>query len=595
MDIKGKRVYFTGSADKNTSPSLLKYAHELVTELVKALAAKGATFAVQVGKEPLSVESNPTSLSTIFDWTIVNAVYECIQQEIVNINNYNEPIIFTVYSYKTERQIPASKQDIWNSLLDLDAVEIEIAESEFGHVRRENLERRGDILIALSGGAGTESLLRKYKESGKPAIPLDLQVGSSCDDDRGGASHFAQELLIQPEKFIGILKSKNTGLLLSRLTTRKGEKPVAKVVKGILELIHEIDEAPSQVNVLVITALKDELDALLNCDNNSGKSWIEHQDSLGYSYYKKTFKHSNRKDLTIAAANAVNMGETQVSALATRLLKELEPSCLAMTGVCAGNKEDVFLGDVIVADRVFKFDSGKLVADYQKVEGLKFRIEEIFHDITTYNLKPLWKHKIEGFSQDWIETIQTIRPKSYIHQERWLLHKLYDFQKQIQHYPNPINHSKRKSECPDWCNVIQRLEKQELLHINPFELTEKGQRLVERERLLYADDERYQDPTIPQVHIGVVGTTSYVQKDPEIFERLKKVQRKAIGIEMEGAAVGAIAEIHDIPMIVVKSVQDYADYDKSDQFRYYAAETSARFLLAFIKTADVIKSKAAMD
>ncbi|VEP12174.1 Nucleoside phosphorylase-like (fragment) [Hyella patelloides LEGE 07179] len=60
---------------------------------------------------------------------------------------------------------------------------------------------------------------------------------------------------------------------------------------------------------------------------------------------------------------------------------------------------------------------------------------------------------------------------------------------------------------------------------------------------------------------------------------------------MEGAAVGAVAEIHDIPMIVFKSVQDYADYDKSDQFRLYAAETSARFLLAFLKTIDVIESK----
>jgi Nucleoside phosphorylase len=50
---------------------------------------------------------------------------------------------------------------------------------------------------------------------------------------------------------------------------------------------------------------------------------------------------------------------------------------------------------------------------------------------------------------------------------------------------------------------------------------------------------------------------------------------------MEGAAIGAVAEIEEIPIIIVKGVQDYADYDKSDQFRQYAAEVSARFLLAF--------------
>ncbi len=57
---------------------------------------------------------------------------------------------------------------------------------------------------------------------------------------------------------------------------------------------------------------------------------------------------------------------------------------------------------------------------------------------------------------------------------------------------------------------------------------------------------------------------------------------------MEGAAIGRVAEIEEIPMIVVKSVSDYGDLDKNDQFRHYAAETSARFLLEFMKTTDII-------
>ncbi|NER08807.1 MAG: 5'-methylthioadenosine/S-adenosylhomocysteine nucleosidase, partial [Okeania sp. SIO3C4] len=54
--------------------------------------------------------------------------------------------------------------------------------------------------------------------------------------------------------------------------------------------------------------------------------------------------------------------------------------------------------------------------------------------------------------------------------------------------------------------------------------------------------------------------------------------------EMEASAIGKVAEIEEIPMIIVKGVQDYADYDKNDQFREYAAEVSARFLLAFLTT-----------
>lgn len=58
---------------------------------------------------------------------------------------------------------------------------------------------------------------------------------------------------------------------------------------------------------------------------------------------------------------------------------------------------------------------------------------------------------------------------------------------------------------------------------------------------------------------------------------------------MEGAVIGAVAEIHDIPMLVVKAVQDYGDSHKSDQFRAYAAEASARFLLTFLETIDLEK------
>lgn len=588
MDIKGKRIYFAGSASKDTSPSLLKYAHKLVTELVKALAAEGAKFAVQVGKEPLSVENDPTSLSIIFDWTVIATVNECLQQGTLSTANSNEPLIFTVKTDKTEGQIPTSRRELWDALLEAKAVEIEFVEKEFGELRRNVQAERGDILITLSGGSGTESLVSKYEKSGKSVIPLDLQIGSSCNDGSGGALRLAKELLTQPNRFIRVSESNNIGVLLSRLSTRQGERPVTEVTKGVIELIKAIDEIPSIVDVLIITALKDELDALKTCNNNSGISWQENQDSLGYSYYKISLRHINGTDLTIAAASAVDMGETKTTELATRLVIELKPRYLAMTGVCAGDKNEVFLGDVIVADRVFKFDYGKLIAHYQELGEQNIRTEQVFHDITTYNLKPLWKSTIQNFSQDWINTIQTKRPKSYFHQERWLIHKLYDYQKNLETNRTPQNHPERTIECSDWKKVIERLRKQELLKTESFELTEKGIKEVLEERLLHLDDERYRDPSIPQVKIGVIATTSQVQKDPEIFQRLKKLQRKALGVEMEVAAIGSVAEIYDIPMIIVKSVQDYADYDKNDQFRLYASETSAQFLLAFITTFSVI-------
>ncbi|NEQ82452.1 MAG: hypothetical protein F6K26_20045 [Moorea sp. SIO2I5] len=345
-------------------------------------------------------------------------------------------------------------------------------------------------------------------------------------------------------------------------------------------------KAPSSttIDILIITALKDELDALKNCDNQSGKTWQELKDSSNYPYYQTTLIHSNGTQLTIVAARPVEMGENYTNNLATRLVSELKPRYLGMTGVCAGNKEKTFLGDVVVANRVFKFDYGKLVASYENQDSNQIRTEEIFHDIRTYNLNRQWEFTIQDFPEDWLTTIQIPRPKSYYHQERWLLHKLYDYQHKPNGYPSPQDHPERPTECPDWREVINRLREKDLLQSDDLGLTEQAIKEINNERVEYLEEQHYKDRLTPKINIGVIATTSEVQEDPKLFERLEKLQRKALGVEMEGAAIGAVAEIHEIPMIVVKGVQDYADHDKNDQFRHYAAEVSARFLLAFFTT-----------
>ncbi|MEM1170875.1 MAG: hypothetical protein AAGJ08_17795 [Cyanobacteria bacterium P01_H01_bin.35] len=291
-------------------------------------------------------------------------------------------------------------------------------------------------------------------------------------------------------------------------------KKIISIGKGRIEELKRekptiITPPSSTIDILIITALKDELDALKNCDNQFGNTWQEFKDSLGYPYYKTTLSHKNGTQLNIVAARPPEMGEINTSIVATRLVSELKPRYLAMTGICAGNKKEVFLGDVIVADRVFKFDSGKLVAHYKLIDNQQVRIEEMFPDIHSYNLNPKWKFAIKDFPQDWQNTIQT---------------------------PRPI------------------------------------------------EDKYDQNPLIPKVHIGVVATNGKVQKDPQLFQSIGKLQGKILGVEMEAAAICAVGEIYEIPVIVIKGVQDYADYDKNDQFRKYAAEVSARFLLAFLTT-----------
>jgi hypothetical protein len=244
MDINRKRIYFAGSADKNISYDLLKYAHNLVRELVKSLATKGATFAVQVGKEPLSVEGYPKSLPIIFDWTIIETIYECLQEGTIN-KSHDEPLIFIPTTNKTENQIPPNRQKLWDTLLKKNIVYVHPVDREFGERRRNILAQNADILIALSGGSGTESLIDNYVKQHKPVIPLDLELGSSCNDGSGEISRSAKQFFTEPNKFIPISKFTNVNNILTQLKTCQGKRPVSSIKDAMIELIQVIDETRS--------------------------------------------------------------------------------------------------------------------------------------------------------------------------------------------------------------------------------------------------------------------------------------------------------------------------------------------------------------
>jgi hypothetical protein len=49
-----------------------------------------------------------------------------------------------------------------------------------------------------------------------------------------------------------------------------------------------------------------------------------------------------------------------------------------MSGICAGHPKKTFFGDVIVADRLFKFDEGKI--EVIKTPETHEREETLFHD-----------------------------------------------------------------------------------------------------------------------------------------------------------------------------------------------------------------------
>ena len=349
----------------------------------------------------------------------------------------------------------------------------------------------------------------------------------------------------------------------------------------------------SEVDVLVITGLPDERDIFVSCTGDN--KWEEIRDSSDLPFHKQTITNEEGQSLTIAVASASRMGETATAGKAGGLIGELQPKCLAMVGICAGRKGKVNLGDVIVAERVFNFDYGKLKRFYDEKEGLIG--EEVFRDLETYNIHPVWQADLQNVKNNpisWIDQdLKDTRPKSYDHQKSWLLNKLYECELNSENYhPSSAELTvERAQNCRNWQYVSDKLEQEKLVEIDDsIKLTEKGRKIIRKSRVKNPDRIYVSDPLVPVMHLAPIGSTgNKVIEDPELFSRLDIFERKTLGVEMESAAIGLVGSLHRVEVIVVKGVSDYADYDKNDGFHEYAAKASAKFLIAFLKKHSIPK------
>lgn len=103
----------------------------------------------------------------------------------------------------------------------------------------------------------------------------------------------------------------------------------------------------------------------------------------------------------------------------------------------------------------------------------------------------------------------------------------------------------------------------------------------------YLDDiyQKFAGPNRPDhrisVVVGPVASGAVVLEDPATVELIKSQHRKTVGVEME--AYGLMSAIHYLgergpKSIVVKSVCDFADPEKNNNWQAYAAYTSAQYL-----------------
>lgn len=333
-------------------------------------------------------------------------------------------------------------------------------------------------------------------------------------------------------------------------------------------------------NVLLLCALKDEYDQV--CEVTTGLvtlGWEEYPDANGWLVADGRFATTSGIPLNIRATYCHNMGRESVQAMASKLLNTQPACCIAMSGICAGRRGKVALGDVIFADRLWSYDAGKIT-----IEDGKQRFQG---DMLQYRPSPVWVQRMHSLTPPVDSAWLLQRPALPLgDQENWVLLRVLADE-------DPRQHPDFDTACPDWSEVLRRLWQRQWLE-KPLALTAAGRERAGEIALLYL--QKLPEPPAFQIHVAPMATGAAVTEDAGIFPCLAESMRKVLGVEMEASALGALGEIHGLPVLVAKGVSDYGDALKDDRYRLFAARAAAECLIALLReSADLLPGWRAVD
>ena len=216
------------------SPADVENARTFVQGLVRELVRRGATFVLPVDAEKLRSDDG---LPICFDWLIWQTLHAHLANRPANAP---DPLAIAVQHHKSEDQIPAEFETVWDNLRASDRVEIEnVSHWNMNSKRMEAQARCGDILITLGGSEGVLFLANLYHDAGKPVVPLNFAITPSDTGARrlftfGLSSTHAQRLFQAGDH------SAHTWINRINFT---GRKPVMERVSSVIDLLEALEPA----------------------------------------------------------------------------------------------------------------------------------------------------------------------------------------------------------------------------------------------------------------------------------------------------------------------------------------------------------------
>lgn len=117
-------------------------------------------------------------------------------------------------------------------------------------------------------------------------------------------------------------------------------------------------------DVCILCALSEEAKAFRDIVSQTcNVSFIQGTSKQNWTFLSTTIQSDYNEPLKVLLTWLPRYGPLETALLMQSLLSEFKPGFAAMTGICAGDKRKVKLGDLVIAERAFMADSGKLIMD----------------------------------------------------------------------------------------------------------------------------------------------------------------------------------------------------------------------------------------
>jgi hypothetical protein len=239
--LAGRRIQIAGSASKTTDTDMIRYAHRLVSQLVRGILTDGGGLVLAAGKEPVAIEGDASSPSVLFDWTALEMAASVIREGSMSWPISAGIPIVVVMSEKAESEIPERRRPLWKQLLASMMMRVEsiLPGSRAAALIRQRQSEFGEVLVTLGGGTGVEHLAELYLSRRRTVIPFDLPLGASREDGTGGSERLARESRAEPRRFLMMQRGMedHASAELAALATRKGVEPDAEIAARLVRLL----------------------------------------------------------------------------------------------------------------------------------------------------------------------------------------------------------------------------------------------------------------------------------------------------------------------------------------------------------------------